>query len=129
MGDLGWVGDVVARLGRPAENVWLGALGVACIGPLVATVIPRIARLVGGVVALLAFGLALVATAQQQTMLALGLITLAIAAGFVSSWSRGTVQQMIGPCAAGPSPRHRIADRTLTAAQSRSFDYLLMRGR
>ena len=29
MGDLGWVGDLVTRLGQPAENVWLVALGLA----------------------------------------------------------------------------------------------------
>src|SRR5207248_10594707 len=87
MGDLGWVGDLVARLGRPAENVWLVALGLACVAPLVAFVLPRLARLLGLVLAPVAFALSLVATVQQQTMLALGLITLAITAVLGAAWA------------------------------------------
>jgi len=127
MGDLGWVNDVVTRLGRPAENVWLVTLGLACVGPLLASVVPRLARVVAVGVALVAFSLALVATVQAQAVFALGLITLATTAGFVASWSASTVRRAVGSHVAGPSPRHRLADRTLTRAQSRSFDYLVMR--
>ena len=127
MGDLGWVGDLVARLGQPAENVWLVALGLACAAPLVAFVLPRLARLLGLMLAPVAFALSLVATVQQQTMLALGLITLAITAGLVASWSTRTVREAVGPLVAGPAPRHRFGNVTLTRAQSRSLDYLVMR--
>ena len=127
MGDLGWATALVARLGRPAENVWLVALGTACVGPLVALVLPRLSRVVAMIVASGAFALALVATVQQQTMVALGLIALAVTAGFVASWSARTVRQAVGPVAGGPSPRHRLGNVTLTRAQSRSFDYLVMR--
>jgi len=127
MGDLGWVTDVVTRLGRPAENVWLVTLGLGCVGPLLASVVPRLARVVAVGGALVAFSLALVATVQEQAGFALGLITLATTAGFVASWSTSTVRRAVGSHVAGPSPRHRLADRTLTSAQSRSFDYLAMR--
>ena len=86
-----------------------------------------LARVVAVGVALVAFSLALVATVQEQAVFALGLITLATTAGFVASWSTSTVRRVVGSHVAGPSPRHRLADRTLTRAQSRSFDYLLMR--
>jgi hypothetical protein len=129
MGDLGWVGGLVARLAQPAENVWLVALGLACVGPLVALVVPRVARLLALTLALAAFGLSLAATFQQQTMLALGLITLACTAGFVASWSRRTVREAVGPVRGGSTPRHRVGALALSPAQSRSFDYLLMRSR
>jgi hypothetical protein len=93
----------------------------------VALVVPRLARLVALALALTAFALSLAATVQQQTMVALGLIALACTAGFVVSWSASTVRETVGPLAGGPSPRHRIGNRTLTRAQSRSFDYVAMR--
>ena len=127
MGNLGWVGDLVTRLGQPPENVWLVTLGLACAGPLLAFVVPRLARVLTLVVVPVAFALSVVATVQQQTMVALGLITLAITAGFVASWSTRTVREAVGPPVAGPAPRHRFLNRTLTRAQSRSFDYLAMR--
>ena len=126
MGNLGWVGDLVTRIGQPPENVWLVALGLAVVGPFLAFVVPRLARVFALVVVLVAFALSLVATVQQQTMLALGLITLATTAGFVASWSARTVREAVGR-AAGPTPQHRIRNVTLTRAQSRSFDYLAMR--
>src|SRR5438067_8956211 len=119
MGDLGWVGDLVARLGRPAENVWLVALGLACVAPLVAFVLPRLARLLGLVLVPVAFALSLVATVQQQTMLALGLITLAITAGLVASWSTRTVREAVGALVAGPAPAHRVGKGTVESAPIR----------
>ena len=127
MGNLGWVGDVLARLGQPAENVWLVALGMACVAPFVATVIPRLSRLGGLALAAGAFGLSLAAAVQQQSMLALGLIAVAVTAAFVMSWSAQTVREAVGPLRAGPVPRHRPGNLALTRAQSRSLDYLLMR--
>jgi hypothetical protein len=127
MGDLGWANDVLARVGQPAENVWLAVLGLACVAPLVAMVLPRLSRVLGLAVVVGAFGLSLVATVQQQTMLALGLITLAVTAAFVTSWSTRTVREAVGPLRAGPVPRHRPGRLALTRAQSRSLDYLLMR--
>ena len=127
MGNLGWASDLLARLGQPAENVWLVALGVACLAPFMAMVVPRLSRLLGAGVSVGAFGLSLVATVHQQSMLALGLITLAVAAAFVASWSTRTVREAVGPLRAGPVPRHRPANLALTRAQSRSLDYLLMR--
>jgi len=127
MGDLGWTTELVARLGRPAENVWLVALGTACVGPFVALVLPRLSRVVGLAAASGAFALALAATAHQQTMLALGLLTVAVTGGFVASWSARTVREAVGSIAPGPSPRHRPGGVTLSRAQSRSLDYLLMR--
>jgi hypothetical protein len=129
MGHLGWVGDLVTHLGQPAEDIWLVTLGLAVVGPFVALVVPRLARFFGLVVAPAAMALALVATLQQQTMVALGLITLAVTAGFVASWSTHTVRAAVGPLVGGPSPRHCMGAITLTRAQSRSFDYLLMRSR
>jgi|GEM_PF-5666103 len=127
MGHLGWVGDLVTRLGQPAEDVWLVTMGLAVLGPFAALVVPRLSRVLGLVVGPAALTLALVATLQQQTMVALGLITLAATAGFVASWSTRTVRDAVGPLVAGPSPRHRVGDMRLTRAQSRSFDYLVMR--
>ena len=127
MGNLGWVGDLVARLGQPPENVWLVTLGLAFVGPLLAFVVPRLTRVLALAVVPVAFAFALVATVQQHTMVALGLITLATTAGFVASWSTRTVREAVGPVVAGPTPRHRLANVTLTRAQSRSFDYLVMR--
>ena len=127
MGNLGWVGDLVTRIGQPPENVWLVTLGLACVGPLLAFVVPRLSRVLALVVVPVAFALSLVATVQQQTMLALGLITLATTAGFVASWSTRTVRDAVGPLVVGPAPRHRVSNVTLTRAQSRSFDYLAMR--
>src|SRR5207248_788448 len=120
MGNLGWVGDVLARLGQPAENVWLVALGMACVAPFVATVIPRLSRLLGVALAVGAFGLSLAAAVQQQSMLALGLITVAVTAAFVMSWSTQTVREAVGPLR-GPVPRHRPGNLALTRAQSRSL--------
>src|SRR5438270_12951043 len=119
MGDLGWIG--------PVENVWLAALGLACVGPLATFVAPRLSRASGLVLAPVAFGLSLLATMQQQTMLALGLITLAVTAGFVTSWSARALREAVGPVVPGPRPRHRPGNVALTRAQSRSFDYLVMR--
>jgi len=110
-----------------AENIWLSALGIACVGPLVALVAPRLSRVFALIAAVGAFVLALVATAQQQTMLALALITLAATAGLVTSWSTRTVREAVGSLGGGPSPRHRRGSLALTPAQSRSLDYLLMR--
>ena len=121
MGDLGWIGAV--------ENVWLAALGLACVGPLVALVVPRLARASALALAPAAFGLSLLATLQQQTMLALGLVTVAVTAGFVASWSTRTLREAVGPMVAGPRPRHRPGNVALSRAQSRSFDYLVMRTR
>src|SRR5438874_9443955 len=105
MGDLGSITDALARLARPggmnmfgpAENVWLVALGLACVGPLVAIVAPRLSRVVGLLLAPVALGLSFAATVGQQTMLALGLITVAITAGFVAAWSTRTVRETVGP--------------------------------
>ena len=127
MGDLGWITDVLARLERPAENVWLVALGLACVAPLVALVVPRLSRVLGLALAPVALGLAFVATVQQQTMLALGLITVAITAGFVASWSTRTVRETVGTRVAGRRRLHRPGKVALSRAQGRSFDYLLMR--
>lgn len=110
-----------------AENVWLMALGTACVGPVVALVVPRLSRVLALIGAAAAFGLALVATVQQQPMLALALMTLAVTVGFVASWSARTVRDAVGPITSGPSPRHRAGNVALTRAQSRSFDYLVMR--
>jgi hypothetical protein len=121
MGDLGWIGAV--------ENVWLAALGLACVGPLVALVAPRLARALGLALAPVAFGLSLLATMQQQTMPALGLITVAVTAGFVASWSTRTLREAVGPVVPGGPPRHRAHNVALSRAQSRSFDYLVMRSR
>jgi hypothetical protein len=131
MGDLGWIQDAVVGLTRPGgmdvfgptENVWLVALGLACVGPLVAIVVPRLFRVVATVTAIAALGLAFVATFREQTMLAVGLITVAITAGFVASWSTRTLRESVGPYRAGPRPRHLALRR----GQSRSFDYLVMR--
>jgi hypothetical protein len=127
MGDLGWVGDLVTRLGQRPENVWLVTLGLACVGPLVAFVVPRLSRFLALAVVPGAFALSLAATLQQQTMLALGLIMLAVTAGFVSSWSTRTVREAVGPLSTGPTPRHQFGTLALTPAQSRSFDYLALR--
>jgi hypothetical protein len=127
MGNLGWANDVLARVGQPAENVWLVALGLACVAPLVAMVLPRLSRVLGLAIVLAAFGLSLAATVQQQTMLAVGLITLAVTAAFAASWSARTVRETVGPLRAGPVPRHGPGNLALTRAQSRSLDYLLMR--
>ena len=119
--------------------------------------LPRLARLVGLSLAPTAMALALVAAVQQQTMLSLGLIMVAITAGFLASWSARTVREMLGPVGrvgpvgvAGPvgrlgvvggvgrvgvaggvgrtpMPRHRVGTVALSRAQSRSFDYLAMR--
>jgi predicted MFS family arabinose efflux permease len=110
-----------------AENVWLAALGIACVAPLLALVVPRLSRVFALIAAVGAFALALFATAQQQTMLALALITLAATAGLLVSWSTRTVRESVGPLGRGPSVRHRCGRVTLTPAQSRSLDYLLMR--
>jgi uncharacterized membrane protein YjjP (DUF1212 family) len=127
MGDLGWVGDVVARLGQRPENIWLATLGLAFVGPFVAFVVPRLSRGLALAVVPAAFALALGATVQQQTMLALGLIMLAVTAGFVASWSTRTVREAVGPLSGGLTPRHQFGLVGLTPAQSRSFDYLAMR--
>jgi hypothetical protein len=100
---------------------------MACVGPLVALVVPRLARALGLTVAACAFALSLVATVEQQTPVALGLITVAVTAGFVSSWSARTVREAVGSVGFGPVPRHTAGDVTLTRAQSRSLDYLVMR--
>lgn len=129
MGDLGWVGDLVTRLGQPAENVWLVALGLACAAPMLAFVVPRLARSTGLALAVGALGLGLVATVQQQTMEALGLITAAVSAGFMASWSTRTVREAVGSIVAGPMPTYTFGQLTLSRSQSRSFDYLVMRYR
>jgi hypothetical protein len=90
-------------------------------------VVPRLARVSALFAAMAAFALALAATVHQQTMMALGLITLAATAGIVAAWSTRTVREAVGPLGRGPSPRHRPGDVTLTRSQSRSLDYLLMR--
>ena len=100
---------------------------MACVAPFVATVIPRLSRLLGLALAVGAFGLSLAAAVQQQSMFALGLITVAVTAAFVMSWSTQTVREAVGPLRAGPVPRHRPGNLALTRAQSRSLDYLLMR--
>ena len=129
MGDLGSIGELVTRLGQPAENVWLVALGLACVAPMLAFVVPRLARSTGVALAVAALGLGMVATVQQQTLEALGLITAAVTAGFMASWSTRTLRETVGSIVAGPVPRHTVGHLALTPAQSRSFDYLLMRGR
>ncbi|MBV8979496.1 MAG: hypothetical protein JO086_01205 [Acidimicrobiia bacterium] len=129
MRDLAWIGDLVTRLGRPPENVWLVALGLACAAPLLAFVVPRLARSTGMALAVAGLGLGLVATVHQQTMEALGLITAAVSAGFMASWSTTTVRDMVSSIVAGPVPTHTIRELTLTRAQSRSLDYLAMRWR
>jgi hypothetical protein len=135
MGDLGWIADALGSLVRPggmdvfgpAENVWLVALGLACVGPLVALVVPRLSRAVGLALAPVALGLSFVATVHEQTMLALGLITVAITAGFVASWSTRTLRETVGPLVAGRQPQHRPGNVALSRGQARSFDYLVMR--
>jgi hypothetical protein len=37
------------------------------------------------------------------------------------------MREVIGPVGTGPVPRHTAGNVTLTRAQSRSFDYLVMR--
>jgi hypothetical protein len=131
------MGNAVVQLTRPggldvfgpAENIWLAAAGVAVIGPAVAIVAPRLFRVLGMLLTPAALALAFVATFRQQTMLALGFITFAIACGFVASWSAQTLREVIGPYRPGPQPRHRPRGRVLTRAQARSFDYLAMRTR
>src|SRR5437588_400203 len=115
MGDLGWTTELVARLGRPAENVWLVALGAACVGPFVALVLPRLSRVVGLAAASGAFALALAATVHQQTMLALGLLTVAVTGGFVAScggWCR---------VSAGIRPGGQASVRASSVAPGRSW--------
>jgi hypothetical protein len=116
MGHLGWAAELVARVGRPAEDVWLVALGMACVGPLAAMVVPRLARVLGLAVAVGAFSLSLVATVEQQSLVALGLITVAVTAGFVSSWSARTVREAVGSVGTGPVPRHTAGNVRLTRA-------------
>src|SRR5689334_22846334 len=127
MGTLGSADAVVTRLAQLPENVWLVALGLALLGPLVAVVVPRLSRVLTLVVVPAAFALSLLATLQQQTMVALGLITLACTAGFVASWSTRTVREAVGPMGGRQVPRHRHGAIPLSGAQSRSLDYLLMR--
>jgi hypothetical protein len=132
MVDVGSAGAGVTRLFDamgPVENVWLGALALALVGPLVAIVAPRLFRVVCLALSPAAMGLACVATFREQTMLALGLITLAATSGFVASWAAGTLRETVGPLRPGPRPRHRVRGVRLTRAQSRSFDYLVMRTR
>jgi len=119
--------DVLARLVWPAACVWLVPLGLACVAPLVALVAPRLSRVLGLALAPVGLGLSFVATVQEQTMLALGLITVAITAGFVASWSTRTVRETVGPRVAGRRLLHRPPKVALSRGQGRSFDYLLMR--
>jgi asparagine N-glycosylation enzyme membrane subunit Stt3 len=131
------LGKVIAGLARPGgldvfgpvENVWLTALGIALIGPLAALVAPRLCRALGLLLAPLAMALGFVATYRGQRMLALGLITVAITSGFVTSWSKGTLRDAVGPRQAGSLPRRRVRGVALSRAQGRSFDYLVMRNR
>jgi hypothetical protein len=137
MGNLGSIGDALAALARPGgldvfgpvENVWLTALGLAFIGPLVAFVVPRLFRALGLLLAPAAMALAFVATYREQTMLALGFITLAVTSAFVASWSARSLREAIGPHRAGSLPQRSVRGITLTRAQRRSFDYLVMRNR
>jgi len=116
------------------ENVWLIALGLALVAPFAAIVAPRLCRALGLIVVPGAMGLSFVATYHAQTMLALGFITVAIAAGFLASWSTRTAREN-AEFAVGARgvrrrmPEHRVGGTTLTRAQSRSFDYLVMRTR
>src|SRR4051794_29975670 len=101
MGHLNSLADAIAALTRPGgmdvlgpvENVWLVALGLALVAPIAAMVAPRLCRALGLFLVPLAMGLSFVATYHAQTMLALGLITVAITAGFLASWSRRTVRE------------------------------------
>jgi hypothetical protein len=113
----------------PVENVWLVALGLALAGPLLALVAPRLFRVVGLTLAPAAMVLSCVATVREQPMLALGLITLAVTSAFIASWSTQTVRETVGLFRPGPRPQHRVRGVQLTRAQSRSFDYLVMRNR
>jgi hypothetical protein len=130
MVDLGNASAGVTRLFDaigPVENVWLVALALALVGPLLALVAPRLFRVVGLALAPPMMVLACVATYREQTMLALGLITLAVTNTFVASWARHTLRETVGPLRPGPRPQHRVRGVRLTRAQSRSFDYLVMR--
>ena len=137
MGNLGSLTDTLTALTRPGglhalgpvENVWLLALGLALIAPLAAVVAPRLTRAVGAVLVPVSMGLAMIATYRAETMLALGLITVAITAGFLASWSTRTIREDVGSSGPRRMPRYRINGVTLTRAQSRSFDYLVMRNR
>lgn len=129
---MGNLGTWLEMLG-PAENVWLTALGIALVAPFAAIVAPRLCRFLGLLVVPAAMALSFVATYHAHTMLALGLITVAIAAGFLVSWSKSTMRENAEFVGAGGArrqmPEHRVGDRILTRAQSRSFDYLAMRTR
>ena len=137
---MGSLADAIAALTRPGgldvlgpvENVWLTALGIALIAPFAAIVAPRFSRWIGLMLVPVAMGLALVATYHAQTTLALGLITVAITAGLLSSWSKSTARENAELGTDGVSrrmPEHQVGGRTLTRAQSRSFDYVAMRSR
>ena len=133
LGDLGWVADSLTRLTRPGgldafgaqENVWLVALGVGVLGPLLSLTVPRLARALGVTTAVGAMVLSFVATYRGATMLACGLITLAVAAAFVSSWSRREMRTSIGPRRPGPLPTRRVVrGMVLTGVDARAFDHL-----
>src|SRR5207247_3703090 len=72
------VADAVARLVRPGgldvlgppENVWLCALGLAILGPALATVAPRLVRPLALLAAWGAVAPASVATDREQNVLA-----------------------------------------------------------
>src|SRR5205814_188352 len=96
------VADFVSQLTHPGalgppENVWLCALGLAVLGPALATVAPRLMRPLGVLAAMSAMAGAFVATYREQNVLALALITFAVTAGFVASWSASTLRTTIGP--------------------------------
>src|SRR5436309_299255 len=81
----------------PPENVWLCALGLAVLGPALATVVPRLVRPLAAVAGVLAMATAFVATYREETFLAVALITFAITCGFVATWSAATLRTSIGP--------------------------------
>jgi|SRR5438552_11668085 len=127
------VADAVARLVRPGgldvlgppENVWLCALGLAILGPALATVAPRLVRPLALLAAVAAMATAFVATYREQNILAVALITFAITAGFVASWSAGTLRATIGPRRTRPLPRQRVVGgMVLRGADARAFDRL-----
>jgi hypothetical protein len=136
---LGAAGPVAQELGRlvapgglnvlgPPANVWLAALGLVLLGPALATLVPRLLRPLGAFAAVCAVLLAFVAAYREQPILALALITFAVTAGVVSSWSRGTLRRSIGPRRPDPRPtKHVVRGTVLRGAYAREFDRLAAR--
>src|SRR5204862_7683379 len=107
----------------PADNVWLAALGLAVLGPALATVAPRLVRPLAVAAAMVAMATAFVAPYRGATILGVALITFAITCGFVSSWSASTLRTSIGPRRSRQLPRQRaVRGVILRVGYSRRFD-------